>query len=104
MHEPDRERCPARTRTVRVWVRMKPELTVAPANEEADGEVDEDDSDRALRRLLNPLRKKAVEEDDRKPEGEQRRCVAEAPGEPELAGAATGMLPPLATSVVTAAR
>jgi hypothetical protein len=37
--------------------------------------------------VLNCLRKEAVEEDDRKPEGEQRRRVAKAPGEPELAGA-----------------
>ena len=94
MHEPDREGCPARPRTVRVRMRVETELTAAPAKEEPEREVDDDDSDRRFRRLLNPVRKNAVEDKDRHPEGEQRRRVAEAPGEPELPGAASGALPP----------
>ena len=41
----------------------------------------------------NPLRKKGTEEEDGKPEGEQRRRVAESPGKPELPGAASRALP-----------
>jgi hypothetical protein len=74
-------------------VRVEAELIAAPADEEAESEVDDDDSDRGLRRLLDPLRKKGTEEEDRKPEGEQRRRVAKAPGKPELAGAASCALP-----------
>jgi hypothetical protein len=84
-------------------VRMEAELPAMPADEEAEGEVDDDEANRRLRRLLNPLRQKAVEDEDRKPEGEQRRGMAEAPGKPELPGPASGALPP-ATSVVTATR
>ena len=93
MQESDRERSPARPRTVRVRVCMEAELTAAPADEEAEGEVDDDEADCRLRRLLNPLRKKAVEDEDRKPEGEQRRRMAEAPGKPEFPGPTSGALP-----------
>jgi hypothetical protein len=44
--------------------------------------------------LLNRPWEQAVEEDDRKPEGEQRRCVPKAPGKPKLPGAARCALPP----------
>jgi hypothetical protein len=71
---------------------MEAELTAAPAEQEPEREVDDDEPDRALGPVLNCLRKEAVEEDDRKPEGEQRRRVAKAPGEPELAGAGRGAL------------
>ena len=93
VHEPDREGSPARTRTVRMRVRMEAELTSAPADEEAESEVDDHEPDRRLRPLLNPLRKKPVEQQDRKPEGEQRRRMAKAPRETELAGATSRAVP-----------
>ena len=65
-------------------VRVEAEAPAAPADEEAEGEVDDDEADRRLRRLLNPLRKEAVEDEDWKPEGEQRRRMAETPSKPEL--------------------
>ena len=104
MHEPDRERSPARARTVRMRVRVEAELTAAPAQEEPEGEVDDDEADRGLCGLLNTLRKNAVEKEDRNPEGEQRRRMAEAPGEPESPARPAARSCPLATSVVTAAR
>jgi hypothetical protein len=44
--------------------------------------------------VLKSFRKEAVEEDDRKPERNQRRRVAKAPGESKLAGAGSGTLTP----------
>jgi len=43
--------------------------------------------------LFDLLRQEVVEEEDRKPEGEQGRRVAGAPGEPEFLGAASSALP-----------
>jgi hypothetical protein len=92
VHEPDREGTTARTRTVRVRVRVEAELTAPPADEQAESEVDDDEADRSLRRLLNPLRKSGAEEEDRKTEREQRRRMPKAPGEAELPGATSGAL------------
>jgi hypothetical protein len=86
-------KAPLRVRTVRVRVRVEAELAPAAADEESEGEIDDEEADRGLRRLLHPLRKEAVEEDDRDPEGEQRRRMAEAPGKPQLPGTARGALP-----------
>jgi hypothetical protein len=77
VHEPDREGSPARSGTVRVRVSVEAELAATPATK---GEIDDDESDRGLRRLLNPLGKNTVEEEDGKPEGNQRRRMDEAPG------------------------
>ena len=72
---------------------MEAELTASPADEEAETEVDDDERNRRLRRLLNPLRKNAVEEEDGKSEGKQRRRMAKAPGKTELPGTTGRALP-----------
>jgi hypothetical protein len=71
---------------------VEAQLTAAPAKEEPEREIDDDESDRGLRDLMKPLRKKAVEQEHRKPEGKQRHRVAEAPGKPELPGTASRAL------------
>ena len=91
-----------RPRSVRMRVRMEAEFPAAPADEEAEGEVDDDEPDRRLRRLLNPLRKEAVEDEDGSPKANSV-AMAETPGKPELPGPATARSSrPLATSVVAA--
>ena len=92
MHEPDREGSPARAHIVRVRVGMNAELTAAPADEESDGQVDDDEPDCRLCPELDPLRQVGAEEEDGKPEGKQRQRMAKAPGETELLGATSAAL------------
>ena len=93
MHEADPEGCPARAGAVCVRVRMEAELAAAPAQEQPEREVDDDESDRRLGDLLNALRKNVTEEQHGQPECEQRHRVAKAPGEPELGGTARRAFP-----------
>jgi len=77
---------------VPVRVHIKAELTASPADEKPYGDVDDDDADRRLRRLLSQLRKSAVEKDDRESEGKQRRRMAKAPDKTQLPRATSAAL------------
>jgi hypothetical protein len=71
---------------VRVRVRMEAELTAAPANEEPEGEQDDDETDRALGRVLNPLRKKAVVGTIGSPKANSVAACPAPQAKPELPG------------------
>jgi hypothetical protein len=60
-----------------------------PAHEQPHGERHDDDADRCLGALLCALRQVGLEEHDRQAEDEERRRVAEPPGEAESPGAAS---------------
>src|SRR5437868_1185806 len=59
------------------------EPALPPAQEQPQREHDDHDADERLRSTLRRVGQVAAEEDDRKPEDEQRRRVPEPPGEPE---------------------
>jgi hypothetical protein len=65
----------------------------APAHEQPHGEHDDDHADQRLRRLLDDMRQEAPQQQDGQPEREQRRRVAEPPGEAEARGGAGGTPP-----------
>jgi hypothetical protein len=71
-------------------VGVEAEQTAAPADEQPDGEVGNEESDRGLSGLLDAVRQEPVEDEDGQPEGEQGRGVAHAPCESELARPASG--------------
>jgi hypothetical protein len=72
---------------------MEGELTSPPPEKESQGQEDDDEPDRALGRVLNPLRQSTLGEDDRSPKDQERRSVTGAPCKSELSGTASGALP-----------
>ena len=65
---------------------MNLEPAAPPADEQPDGEADDQEPDGGLRSLLNRLGQIRLEEDDRQAEGEERRRMADSPGEAEPRG------------------
>ncbi len=64
---------------VLVDVRMEIEVAVAPTDEKAKCEEDDERSDCRLGALLHPLGEVLLEEEDREAEQHERECMAEAP-------------------------
>ena len=66
---------------------MRVEISLPPAHQQADGQRDDHHANQRFRSALHELRQDTAEQDDGEAEQEQRDSVAEAPEEPEQAGA-----------------
>src|SRR4051812_28188156 len=64
-----------------VGMLMEVVVSPSPLQEQPDRQGHYDGADRNLRGLLQPLRQVAAQQHERKPDQNQRRAVAEAPGE-----------------------